>query len=92
MSISSEEWEHLEEIECEFLDTIDLLPFIQNEKQVWEVMQEIEDKYEDEYLKQYPDDECMFNVMDEYDFSEYVKRTYGIGSYEYTEFRFRGKK
>jgi hypothetical protein len=72
--------------EIEFLDTIDLKPFLKKDKSVLDIMDEIENKYG----KQYTLEECIFNCMSQYDFMEYLNDRYGkdiISAYEYTELR-----
>ena len=82
------EWEALEDQEFKYLDTIDLLPFISKDKSVHDVMDEIEDKYEKEYLANHPNDKCLFNVIGAYEFADYIDARYKIRNYEYTELRF----
>ena len=82
------EWEILEKQEYAFLDTKDLLPFITKGKAVHDVMDEIEDKYEKEYLASHPNDQCLFNVIGDYEFADYIDARYKIRNYEYTELRF----
>lgn len=82
------DWELLERQEYAFLNTKDLLPFISNDKSVHDVMNEIEDKYEKEYLASHPNDQCLFNVIGGYEFADYIDARYKIRNYEYTELRF----
>lgn len=73
--------------ECKFLDTLDLKPFLEKDKSVYDVMEEIEDKYGD----QYTEESFIFNCMDHNDFIDYIQERYNkdIRFYEYTDWRVR---
>lgn len=88
--MNTEDWRKLQEAEFAFLDTKDLRQIINENKdaEVYDIMCLIEDLYEDEYLEQNKEDECLFNVISEYEFAEYAKKKYGIRSYERTKYFF----
>ncbi len=45
-------------------------------------MEIIEDRYEEDYLSKYPNDEMLFNSISESDFVSYIKYRYGISHTE----------
>lgn len=70
-----------------FLDTIDLAPFLEQWEDVHDIMDAIEDMYNDKYT----DEEYLFNCMDCHDFMDYVKQRYpNIGFTEHIEYRVTG--
>ena len=77
------EWKKLEKAEYDFLDTKDLLNTIKEngDKSVSEIMGIFEDMYEDEYLEQNKEDECLFNVITSGEFASYIRKRYGITSW-----------
>lgn len=82
------DWDKLEQQEYAFLDTKDIDRFISDGISVGDAMDLIEQAYGGEYLKLYPDDD-IFDCIDEYDFAQYIKRRYGITTYEVSETRFQ---
>lgn len=69
-----------------FLDTKDLKPFLEKDKSIYDIMEEIEDKYSNEYTEE----DFIFNCMDHNDFIEYLRERYkDIKFYEYTDWRVR---
>ena len=65
------QWQNKEKA---FLDTLDLTKFIKSGKAIYEIMDEIEDKYGEQYTE-----ECfIFNNMDCYDFMKYLKEKYKV--------------
>lgn len=76
-----QEWQAKEEA---FLDTIDLLPYLEKDKNISDIMEAIEDKYGNRYTEE----EYLFNNMDHWDFIEYLKKRYSsFQYYEYSEYR-----
>ena len=51
-------------------------------------MEIIENKYEDDYLSNHPNDEMLFNYINESDFIDYIHWRYGIPVTEETIYRF----
>ncbi len=75
------EWQAKEEA---FLDTLDLLPYLHRDKSLYDIKEEIEDKYGSEYKEE----EYLFNCMDVEDLGNYLKRRYpDFDYYEYSELR-----
>ena len=66
--------------EFAFLDTKDLTPLLEKFKNstLDEFMDRVEQIYEKEYLKKYPNDSYLFNAIDKYDFEIYLKDKYKI--------------
>lgn len=63
-----------------YLDTIDILSIIKENDldSAEEIMHILEEKYEDTYLEQHPDDDFLFNYISHHDFAYYVRKRYGI--------------
>lgn len=75
------EWQAKEQT---FLNTIDLIPYLQKDKNISDIMDLIEDAYNDEYTEE----EYIFNCMDHWDFIKYLKKRYpNFQYYEYSECR-----
>ena len=76
--------------EFDYLDTINLSTIIcaNSEKTCHEIMQIIEDEYEDDYLSNFPNDEMLFNSISENDFVEYIHWRYNIPVTEEITYRF----
>lgn len=75
-----------QEQECNFLNTLDLKPFLKNDESVYDIMEKIEDKYGD----QYTEEPFIFNCMDHNEFIDYIQKRYkDIHFYEYTDWRVR---
>ena len=70
--------------ELDYLDTLDLSVIIcaNVDKTCAEIMEIIEDRYEEDYLSKYPNDEMLFNSLSESDFVDYIKYRYGISHTE----------
>ena len=67
-----------------FLDTKDLKPFLISEKSISQIMDEIEEKFNEDYLLE----DFIFNCMDKFDFMDYLKKRYpDIVIYEFSEYR-----
>lgn len=67
------------QIQLDFLDSIDFLPYLENQKKLSEVMHDIEDKYDyGSFLSKIPAElqGCVFNLMDEYEFGLYLQDRY----------------
>lgn len=66
--------------EYDYLDTLDLGTILcaNSDKTCGEIMNIIEDKYEEDYLSKYPNDEMLFNGISESDFIDYINYRYGI--------------
>lgn len=72
--------------EQDFLDTIDLLSYLERDKSIFDIMDELEDKYGN--CKVYKEEPFLFNCMCAQDFIGYLERRYpNIGFYEYSDFR-----
>ena len=77
------EWQAKEKA---FLDTKDLKPFIIKNKSIYDIMEEIEDAFENEYQEE----SFLFNCMDRYDVIEYLQNRYNdVKFYTYEEERVR---
>ena len=63
-----------QEQEKAFLDTLDLTPLLIKGKDIYDLMEEIEDKYGVLYEKE----DFIFNCMDCYDFMLYLKNKYNL--------------
>ena len=77
---------HNPEIQLEFLDSIDFEPFLADYDNVKDIMNEIQDIYDYGYKRDKIPSElhnCIFNLMDEYDFGCYLEDRYP--DYELTE-------
>lgn len=70
--------DYKEELEKEFnfLDTIDLIPLIKNNMNIKDLMDNIEEKYLKDFQKIYPNEEYIFNWMNEYEFETYLEKRY----------------
>ena len=83
------DWKILQKQEFDYLDTIDLkiIISIMRDRSIHEIMGRIEDIYEQAYLRK-NNDECLFSVIDEQDFIDYINKRYGIKYKEKTEYYF----
>lgn len=68
-----------------YLDTLDLKPFIKKDKSIYDIMSEIEDKYNDGYTEE----SDMFNYLDHWDVINYLRNRYKINFYTYEDQRVR---
>lgn len=80
----------LEAQEFNYLDSINIGTIIcaNVDKTCGEIMEIIEDMYEDDYLSKYPNDEMLFNSISQDDFIDYIHWRYGIPVTEETIYRF----
>lgn len=70
--------------EQEFLDTINLKPFIKKDKNISDIMEEIEEQYGEQYTLE----PFIFNCMNKDEFIDYLKERYNdFYYYEYSELR-----
>lgn len=77
------EWQAKEKA---FLDTKDLKPFITKDKSIYDIMEDIEDAFQDEYQEEV----FIFNCMDRYDVIQYLQNRYDdIKFYTYEDERVR---
>lgn len=76
------EWQAKEKT---YLDTKDLKPFIEKDKSVYDIMEEIEDTFND-----YEEEPFIFNCMDHNEFIEYLQNRYeDVKFYTYEDERVR---
>lgn len=76
------EWQAKEKA---FLDTKDLRPFLEQDKEIHQIMDDIEEAFDD-----YTEETFIFNCMDHSEFIEYLQNRYSdIRFYDYTEYRVR---
>lgn len=76
------EWQAKEKA---YLDTKDLKPFIEKDKSVYDIMEEIEDTFND-----YEEEPFIFNCMDHNEFIEYLQNRYeDVKFYTYEDERVR---
>lgn len=80
----------IEAQEFNYLDSINIGTIIcaNVDKTCAEIMEIIEDMYEDDYLSKYPNDEMLFNSISQDDFIDYIHWRYGITVTEETIYRF----
>ena len=77
------EWQTKEKA---FLDTKDLKPFLTKDKSIYDIMDEIEDAFNKEYLEE----SFIFNCMDHHDVIDYLQNRYkDIKFYTYEDERVR---
>ncbi len=77
------EWQAKEKA---FLDTKDLKPFLTKDKSIYDIMEEIEDTFNKEYLEE----PFIFNCMDHHDVIDYLQNRYkDIKFYTYEDERVR---
>ena len=77
------EWQAKEKA---FLDTKDLKPFITKDKSIYDIMEDIEDAFQDEYQEEV----FIFNCMDRYDVIQYLQNRYDdVKFYTYEDERVR---
>lgn len=86
--MSTNEWKELQAQEFRYLDEIDLQPYLIPDKKVSSIMDTLERMFQADYTSK-TGDECLFNVIDEYEFAQYLKERYHTQTYEYSEFRIR---
>lgn len=74
----------IESQEFDYLDSLDLSVIIcaNVDKTCREIIEIIEDRYEEDYLSKYPNDGMLFNSVTESDFIDYIKYRYGISHTE----------
>lgn len=71
--------------EKDFLDTKDLKPFFKSDRSIHEIMDDIEEAFDD-----YTEESLIFNYMDSYEFMDYISQRYpDIKFYSYEEYRVR---
>lgn len=74
------EWQAKEKA---FLNTKDLRPFLSKDKSVGQIMDDIEDAFDD-----YKEEVFIFNCMDHNEFMDYLKERYpDVKFYEFSEYR-----
>lgn len=78
---SKEEWERLEKIAYDFLDTLNMKDIIKEcgSNELGNIMEYIEHSFGNKYLKENnfnPEDECIFNRINEDDFSSYLYKRF----------------
>ena len=84
----------LQKQEYDYLDTLDLTPFLNKEETVRDIMDNIEDIHSAAYYERTvnnPDmieDEYLFNTISSDEFASYIERRYGIKTYEVTNLYF----
>jgi hypothetical protein len=77
------EWQTKEKA---FLDTKDLKPFLTKDKSIYDIIDEIEDTFNEEYLEE----PFIFNCMDHHDVIDYLQNRYkDIKFYTYEDERVR---
>lgn len=76
--------------EFDYLDSLDIGTILcaNSEKTCKEIMEIIENKYEGDYLSKHPNDEMLFNYINESAFIDYIHWRYGIPVTEETIYRF----
>lgn len=76
--------------ELNYLDSIDIGTIIcaNPDKTCEDIMEIIVDRYESDYLYKYPNNEILFNSINQYDFIDYIHWRYGIPVTEETIYRF----
>lgn len=74
----NEYWHKIEKQEYEFLDSKDLLPYIDKEKDIYDIICDIENAFEDEYLSEHENDECLFNMISSDEFADYICKRYNF--------------
>lgn len=71
--------------EKDFLDTKNLKPFFKSDRSIHEIMDDIEEAFDD-----YTEESLIFNYMDSYEFMDYISQRYpDIKFYSYEECRVR---
>jgi len=86
MGINWKECLEKQKQECKFLDTLDLKPFLKSDKSVYDIIEEIEKQYGENYILE----PFIFSYMDHNDFIDYIQKKYtDIKFYEYTDWRVR---
>ena len=78
----------LQKQEFDYLDTLDLLPFIGAGERISSVIDNISDEYQEDYLKKFPNDKFLFNAITVVEFGKYIEKRYGIKFYESTTYVF----
>lgn len=75
------DWQRKEQA---FLNTLDLIPYLDKDKSISDIMDIIEDRHNNEYTEE----EYIFNYMDSWDFIKYLEERYpSFQYYEYSECR-----
>ena len=75
------DWQRKEQA---FLNTLDLIPYLDKDKSISDIMDIIEDRHNNEYTEE----EYIFNCMDSRDFIKYLEERYpSFQYYEYSECR-----
>ncbi len=67
--------------EFEFLDSIDVKRYLVDKAEVWDCMDAIKNKFNEEYCKKYNDDFGLFNYTGTDDFLDYITKRYPDISY-----------
>lgn len=86
--MNKQEWKKLQSQEFHYLDELDLKPYLKQNESVRSIMDTLERMFQADYTSKTGDDD-LFNVIDEYDFEQYLKKRYNVNTYEYTEIRIR---
>ena len=86
--MKEQELEKLQAQEFHYLDELDLKPYLKQDESVRSIMDTLERMFQADYTSKTGDD-YLFNVIDEYDFEQYLKKRYNVNTYEYTEIRIR---
>jgi hypothetical protein len=66
-------------VQLDFLDSIDFTPILKDRTALLDIMRDVEDVYDYGYKRDKIPPElhgCAFNIMDEYDFGQYLKERY----------------
>lgn len=61
-----------------FLDSKDLTFSFESNYKLSDIMKDIEDKYNSEYLESFPDNYHIFNMISTADLMEYLTKRYGV--------------
>jgi len=81
-------WNKIAQQEYEFLDSKDLLPYINKDKDIYDIVCDIENAFEDEYLSKHENDECLFNMISSDEFVNYICNRYKLKTREETKLFF----
>lgn len=82
MDLSGKElWAKKEKDEYEYLDSIDVRRYLVDGADVWDIMDTIKDKFNDDYCKKYNDNYGLFNYTGTDDFLDYIRKRYPDISY-----------
>ena len=77
--MNDEKFKEIERQEYNYLDSINIdRVMVDNDAlTVSELMSYLENEYESDYLEKHPDDSCLFNCINSYEFSNYLRKRYG---------------